>query len=124
MFGRSSKDKMYLVVDINTIQVVLYHPSSHRIRGGDRVVSSSGGLLGGAERGHEETNSGCSIFRLNRRTLRSGKFLPVLRLVYSARREQERENAKSEIAVSQIKNTIRICNKNDLQDVEPLETCN
>ena len=54
----------HLVVDVDAVQIVLLHPSSHRVRSRGRVGTSGRGGVRRAERGHDEADASCSVLRL------------------------------------------------------------
>ena len=54
----------HLIIDINTIEVVLLHPCRHVVGGRDRVEARSRGLLGGTEAGDHERDPGLLVIRL------------------------------------------------------------
>ena len=88
-------EQTHLIVDVDAVQIVLLHPSSHRVRSRGRVGTTGRGGVRRAKRGHDEADASFSVLRLERGPVRVGYLRPLEGLVGRSADQQKREGATS-----------------------------
>ena len=87
----------YLVVDIDTVQVVLLDPCGHGVGCANGVSAGRSRGVGGAEGGYDKLNTRRCILGLDARPLAGAEANPFLGLVPRSfnQKEGERENVEA-----------------------------
>ena len=89
MQSTASSEATYLVVDIDTVEVVLLDPVGEGVRRANRVRTGGGRDIGGAKDRHNELDTRSSVLGLDACALCGGQAGPLLGLVPGTLEKQE-----------------------------------